>query len=329
MGKDGGVPPLSAERSPVRIRPLASLSVTAAAVLLIAGCSSSTPDASQTTPAGTELCSAAASSGTASDDVTVEGEAGAASTATFTAPLEITELERTVISEGDGDELTDGDYISYGLTAFDAATGEQLGSAGYADAPLQPQQITADSALGQLFGCAPVGSRLVAALPASESGGAQVYVLDVLDTVPEGEWCVPGDFEGEAPTVAFGEGGRPTVTIPGGELPETVSLEVLEEGDGEVVEPGANVEVNYEGVRWSDGNVFDSSWERGAPATFTTDGVVDGFRVALEGQEVGSTVLVSMPPVCGYGVAGTSENELAGETLVFVVDIIGIVEDEG
>jgi peptidylprolyl isomerase len=313
----------------VRFRPLATLSVAAAAVLLMAGCSSTAPDATDTASAGTDLCASAAASGAASDGVTVEGEFGAMSTATFTAPLEVGELERTVVTEGDGDQLAEGDYISYGLTAFDAATGEQLGSAGYEGNALQPQQVVAGGPLGQLFGCAPVGSRLVATLPASDQGGAQVYVLDVLSATPGEEWCAPGDFTGEAPTVTFGDGGRPTVTIPQTELPEDVSIEVLEEGDGDVVAPGDTVEVNYEGVKWSDGTVFDSSWERGETASFATDGVVDGFRVALEGQKVGSTVLVAMPPACGYGVAGSSDNELSGETLVFVVEIIGTAETQG
>ena len=67
---------------------------------------------------------------------------------------------------------------------------------------------------------------------------------------------------------------------------------------------------------------------RGEPATFATTGVVAGFKSALEGQTVGSTVVVAMPPVCGYGEAGSSQHELAGETLVFVVDILETARPE-
>lgn len=306
----------------MRFRPIASLSVAAAAVLLLAGCAGgSTPDATDTASAGTGLCAAAAPSGAASDGVTVDGDFGAEATATFSSPLEVPDVERTVVSEGDGAEIADGDYLSYALTAFDAASGEQLGSAGYADTPLQPQQITSDSVLAQLFGCSPVGSRVVATLPASDQGGAQIYVLDILDATPESEWCVAGDFTGEAPTVVLNDGALPTVTVPQTAPPETVSVEVLEKGDGAVVEPGAAVEVYYSGLKWSDGSAFDSAWAPEDPAPFTTDAVVPGFKAALEGQTVGSTVLVAMPASCGYGVAGTSSNALAGEALVFVLQI--------
>lgn len=321
MRQDGGVPASPPERFPVRIRSISSLSIAAAAVLLLAGCAGGQSDA--TSQSGGDLCATAAASGAASDSVDVGGEVGKNATATFSSPLEVPDLERTVVSEGEGPALSRGDYVAYGITAFDAATGEQVGSAGYADAPLQPQQITSDGPLAQLFGCAKVGSRIVAALPAGQEGGAQVYVIDVLEATPDAQWCTVGDFSGNAPQVAFGEGGRPTITIPQGEAPANVAVEELEAGDGDVVEPGDTVEVNYEGVKWSDGAVFDSSWEKGKTASFATDEVVTGFKRALEGQKVGSTVLVSMSPECGYGVAGASQNPLAGETLVFVVDIIG------
>ena len=64
--------------------------------------------------------------------------------------------------------------------------------------------------------------------------------------------------------------------------------------------------MHYTGVKWSDGTVFDSSWEAGAPATFATTGVVEGFKQALEGQTVGSQVLVVIPPAFGYGAAETT-----------------------
>ena len=81
--------------------------------------------------------------------------------------------------------------------------------------------------------------------------------------------------------------------------------------------------MQYTGVKWSDGSVFDSSWENGAPASFQTTGVVDGFRQALEGQTVGSQVLVVIPPALGYGEGEINDDDLVGETLVFVVDILG------
>nr|WP_243847507.1 FKBP-type peptidyl-prolyl cis-trans isomerase [Microbacterium ulmi] len=165
-------------------------------------------------------------------------------------------------------------------------------------------------------------------VPASGSSAAQVYVIDVLGVTPADEWCAVSEPGPDFPTVEFGADGAPTITIPAAEPPTDVELEVVQEGDGDVVEPGDEVTVNYTGVKWSDGSVFDSSWEGGTPATFTTTGVVAGFQRALEGQTVGSKVVVSMPPACGYGEEGSSSHELAGETLVFALEIISKTEGQ-
>jgi peptidylprolyl isomerase len=304
----------------VRIRPIASLSVAAAAVLLLAGCSAPDPEATATT-AGDELCAAAATSGAASDAVTVEGDFGVPATATFDTPLDVTAVERTVLTEGSGDAVESGDLISYGLTAFDAATGEQLGQLGYNEGEILPQAIAPDSPLGAFFGCTPVGTRVVATLPASEnSPTAAVYVLDLTGVVPavaDGEDVDPVDG---FPTVELADDGEPTITLPDTDAPGEVQLEQLKQGDGAVVQPGDTVLVQYKGVKWSDGEEFDSSWSRGEPASFPTTGVVDGFRQALEGQSVGSQVLAVIPPAAGYGAQ--EGHELQNETLVFVVDIL-------
>ncbi|HAQ59171.1 MAG TPA: peptidylprolyl isomerase [Microbacterium sp.] len=309
----------------MRIRPLAALSAIALSALVLAGCSGSgTPDASAS-GGGDALCNAAAPAGEASDSVTVDGEAGAVSTATFEPGLEVEELERTVVFEGDGDALADGDYVQYALSAFSADTGERLGDIGYAEAEILPSVVTSDSNFGQIMGCANIGSRLVLAFPAtqSETGtptAAEVYIVDVLGVTPTAAWGADQAPADGFPEVELAEDGAPAITLPDTDAPTTVDIEVLKLGDGATVEPGDTVLVQYTGVKWSDGTVFDSSWDRGAPAQFSTTGVVDGFRQALEGQTVGSQVLVVIPPEFGYGAV--EGNELQEETLVFVVDIL-------
>ena len=308
----------------MRIRPLAALSALALSAIVLAGCSGAgTPDASAS--GSSALCDAAASSGKASDSVTVEGDIGTVSTATFTPGLEVAALERTVITEGDGEALEEGDYVQYALSAFAADTGERLGDVGYVDGELLPQPVTAGQSIAQILGCANVGTRLALTFPASQdqSGatvGAQVYVVDVLGVTPLAAWGAEQDPVDGFPTVELADDGAPTITLPEGEAPTTVDIEVLKKGDGATVNPGDTVLVQYTGVKWSDGTVFDSSWDKGAPASFSTSGVVDGFRQALEGQTVGSQVVVVIPPEFGYGAV--EGNELQKETLVFVVDIL-------
>jgi len=307
----------------VRIRPLAALSAAALTALLLAGCSGS-PEGSETpspdASAPTDLCAVAAPGGDVVDSVTVAGEFGQAATAEFSTPLEIESAERSVAIEGEGPEIENGDYVSYALAVFDATTGESLQSGGFGDAPLPAMPISVGSGPDAFFGCAAEGSRVVVTVPDS-GNGALVYVIDVLGVTPADEWCVATEPGAEFPAVEFSADGVPTITVPAAEPPADVQLEVLEEGDGDVVQPGDSVTVNYTGVKWSDGTVFDSSWERGEPATFSTTGVVAGFQQALEGQKVGSTVLVAMPPACGYG-EDPAGHELGGQTLVFVVDIL-------
>jgi peptidylprolyl isomerase len=309
----------------VRIRPLAALSAAALSAVLLAGCASGAPDSdpSPSAPPVVDLCTAAAPSGDASDAVTVEGAVGEESTATFTAPLEISELQTTVIEEGSGDAVESGQLVTYALTAFSAETGEKIGSIGYGEDPILPQQISPDNPIGQVLGCATPGTRVVAAFPATDANEGEVYVFDFLSIVPDAAWGEPQKPVAGMPTVTLAEDGAPTIELPDGDAPTELKLETLKKGDGATVASGDTVLVQYTGVKWSDGSVFDSSWENGAPASFQTTGVVDGFRQALEGQTVGSQVLVVIPPALGYGEAGSSDNELAGETLVFVVDILG------
>jgi peptidylprolyl isomerase len=309
----------------VRIPPIAALSVVALSAVLLTGCTGTTPDAeeSPTGPPVVDLCDAAAPSGAASDAVTVDGAVGEESTATFDFPLEIPALQTTVIEEGSGDAVESGELVAFALTAFSAETGEKLGSVGYGEDPTLPAQISPDNPIGQVLGCASPGARVVAAFPPSDPNAGEVYVFDFLDIVPNAAWGEPQEPVEGMPTVTLDDDGAPTIELPGGEAPTAVELETLKKGDGATVAPGDTVLVQYTGVKWSDGSVFDSSWEAGTPASFQTTGVVDGFRQALEGQTVGSQVVVVIPPAAGYGEEGSSDNELAGETLVFVVDILG------
>ena len=311
-------------RFAVRIRPIAALSAAALSALLLAGCSSAAPD-SEPTPSGTEspaadLCASAAPSGAISDGIVVTGDAGSVATVEFESPLDITSAERTVVIEGEGDPIESDDFVHYGASIFDASTGELIESGGY-DTTILPVQVSVGVGADQFFGCATEGSRIVMALPGSDQAAASVWVLDVLDKHTAAAWGEPQEPVAGMPTVELAEDGEPTVTIPEGDAPTEVELATLKEGDGAVVQPGDTVLVHYSGVKWSDGTVFDSSWEAGAPTTFATTGVVDGFKQALEGQTVGSQVLVVVPPAFGYGAS--EGHELQDETLVFVVDILG------
>ncbi len=131
------------------------------------------------------------------------------------------------------------------------------------------------------------------------------------------------------PAVVLAPDGRPGITVPTNDPPKELQTEVLKQGNGETVEDGDSVVVQYTGVLWNEGTVFDSSWENGSPATFVVSTgqdaqVIPGFANALIGQQVGSQIGVIVPPSEGYGDQG-NEKVPAGSTLFFVIDILGVI----
>jgi peptidylprolyl isomerase len=310
----------------VRIRPLAALSAAALSALLLAGCSPAAPSASPSpsATASADLCSAAAPSGTASESVKVSGDVGKPATVSFTSPLNVPALQSTVVKKGSGDPIAAGDLISIALSGYDAKTGKEVGNLGYGENTLLPQQISPDNPLAQLLGCAAPGTRVVATFPATETSGAQVYVVDLLKVVPPAAWGTPQDPVAGMPTVKLDKDGSPTVTLPKGDIPTEFSKATLKKGDGATVKEGDSVLVQYHGVSWNTGKVFDESWGK-KPFSFTAgSGVVQGFSDAVIGETVGSQVIAVLPPSVAYGEGKINSSDLKGQTLVFVVDILGV-----
>lgn len=315
--------PFSIRGITVRTRPLIALSTMAAAAVLLVGCTGvegSTGDDAESTSG--DLCSATIASGPAAESVTVDGDFGTASTASFELEQQVDEAQRTVLTEGDGEEIADGDYVQYALSAFDGDSGERLGDAGYTEGELLPVELTADVPMGQLIGCATVGSRLSIVFPTTDDAAAQYYVLDVLDVVPTAAWGEPQEPTAGMPAVTLDDDGAPSVEIPDADAPTEVQISVLKEGDGIEVGEGDTTLLQYHGVSWNSGEVFDSSWENGAPISSEGNGYVPGFVQALEGQKVGSQVLVVIPPAEAYGEGEINDDDLTGQTLVFVIDIL-------
>jgi hypothetical protein len=308
----------------VRLRPIAALSAATVSALLLAGCATggtAAPEPSSSAPA--DLCDAAVASGSVSDSITVDGTVGESAEATFDLPVEPEELEVTVLDEGDGEQVEAGEFISYAMTAYNGETGDELVSVGYQPGELLPSQLSPETIQAQMFGCGNVGKRVVAAFPASETAGSEVYVLDLLGTVPTAAWGEAQEPVDGAPAVTLAEDGAPSIVIPEGDAPAETEVSLLKKGDGYTIEEGDYALIQYTGVRWSNGETFDQTWGDGAPIAYPTTNYVPGFQKALEGQTVGSQVLVVIPPKDGYGEGEINEADLKGDTIVFVVDILG------
>jgi peptidylprolyl isomerase len=120
---------------------------------------------------------------------------------------------------------------------------------------------------------------------------------------------------------------KPHVFVPPGEAPPTELLtEDVVVGDGAEATAGQDVEVHYVGVAWSTRKQFDSSWDRGDTFRFGLGAgqVIKGWDDGVAGMKVGGRRRITIPPRLGYGAAGAGGVIKGGETLVFVVDLLGV-----
>ncbi|GAA3882117.1 FKBP-type peptidyl-prolyl cis-trans isomerase [Streptomyces sedi] len=261
-----------------------------------------------------------------------------------------------VLAEGDGAEIAEGDYLRMDVLATTVEQGAELVNT-WRTTEGEPSEETEDGAKPQVIAQANVESSLPQAVtqpligqqvgsrvqvegqagellgPAAQQVGLSEDdgVVWVFDIVASAQVDPAGSVEGEQadsedglPAVEIGDGG-PEITIPEGEdPPEELREQLLVEGDGPEVADGQALVVQYTGVTWADGEVFDSSWERESASAFQigTGSVVAGWDESLVGKKVGDRVLLVLPPDMAYG---DQENGgiPAGSTLVFVVDIIG------
>lgn len=314
------------------LRRLTPVALVAASALALTSCgddgdkksASKTTDDPSASASSAEDCGDF-SSGKTSESVKVTGDFGKAQTAEFETPLKAAGVERTLLTQGDGDDTASGDTIDALLSVYLGKDGKALGT--------QRVPITAgDPAIPEAFtaavDCVPIGSRVVVTASAEEIYGEQgnpnlgvaaedslVIVTDVVGLKAE---LKPEAWK-DAPKVSFADDGKPTVKLPDIVPPSRLLLKVLRAGEGDVVKKGDTVTLDYQGTSWNTGKIFDQSYGK-APASFATDQVVEGFGAALVGQKVGTRLIVSIPPRYAYGEQGSGQ-QLSGQTLVFVIDI--------
>jgi len=185
------------------------------------------------------------------------------------------------------------------------------------------------------------GSRVVAALTPTDTFGPQgnaqagvagtdtlIFVFDVADVVTKLDAATGKTVTPKAglPKATWQEGKPATFEMPKSDPPKELVIQKLIEGEGAKVEKGDTVFVTYTGALWRNGEVFDSSFKQSPTASFSfpvgAGKVVAGWDKGIEGQKVGSRLLLVVPPKDGYGDAG--QGDIKGDdTMVFVVDILG------
>lgn len=105
--------------------------------------------------------------------------------------------------------------------------------------------------------------------------------------------------------------------------PSGLQYEVLTEGDGPKPKATDKVKCHYHGTL-IDGTVFDSSVQRGQPATFPLNMVIKGWTEALQLMSVGSKYRLFLHPTLAYGERQTGAVIGPNSTLIFDVELLGI-----
>ncbi|MFI8895914.1 FKBP-type peptidyl-prolyl cis-trans isomerase [Streptomyces paradoxus] len=259
------------------------------------------------------------------------------------------------VSAGSGAPIKGSDFVRLDWTVEKWGGGQELGGTWAAPATGdkaprrqsieqigKPSQQLPEKVLDAVKGKKP-GSRILVqgtagdligqSLNTSSGISAKDVLIWVVDPVGAASVDAKAEAKGEQ---APSEPGMPEVkspsqkaaviTIPKGEkAPKDLKEQVLIKGDGKKVEAGQGLIAQYTGVKWEDGKKFDSSWDHGGATAFQigNGSVVAGWDKGLVGKRVGDRVLLVIPPSLGYGA--NPQSELAKNTLVFTVDILGTV----
>jgi peptidylprolyl isomerase len=280
----------------------------------------------------------------ASSAVTVNGSDPAKEpTVTVKAPLTVAKTESDVVVDGTGPVVAKDDLISIQAVILNGRDGKVAHSTwktGAVGLDLGAQDLF-PSFKSQLAG-KKVGSRVVSTSTPTDAFGATgneaigvqkddpvVFVVDLKGSAQALKEATGKAVPPKAglPTVTMTAGKPAVITVPKGVKPPTKTIvQPLVEGTGPVVKKGQTVRVAYTGALLKDGSVFDSSASRPEQPYFDFpiggQQVIKGWDNGLQGQKVGSRVLLVVPPADGYGTAGSPPKISGTDNLVFVVDIL-------
>ena len=299
---------------------------------VLAGCGSSSKSSTSSS-----------SSAGANSAVTATGTFGKAPTVSIPKAKPGAKLEVKTLIRGTGSTLTKADAMAANFVLyFWSGTTSSLKANTFTSSPtviggtMLPGLETA--LIGQK-----VGSRVLAVIPPADgygtSGNSQlgitatttlVFVIDVLKSYSDTAAATGTQVSnggGDLPTVSAKAASAPTLAFSSTKPPSGLVAKTLIKGSGPKVVKGEFVIAQYTGYIWRTKAVFGSSWSSGSPFGFvigaSPEQVIPGWDKGLEGQTVGSRVMLSIPPAEGYGSAGNSDAGIKGtDSLVFVVDIV-------
>ncbi len=323
------------------MRPTSLAAAAALAALVLSACSPAatpSPSASPSTSPSTTASPSASPSASVTvsnnlDAISVKGAYGVKPTIAVKAPFAIDETRVKVLHEGTGTTIpTDGVVDAYYL-GTDGRTGKVFDQ--NFDAKTGAVFPLANVVPGFAKGLAGqrVGSRVLIAMPGSdgydaaggqasagiEVGDTLIFVVDIVSgsvAGPTGKAIAPA---AGLPAVTETDG-KPTIAIPTGNPPTSLQVQPLTAGTGAKVAAGDSIVARYVGVSWKTGKVIDDQFA--TPSSGALADTIPGWKKGLVGKRIGQRVLLVLPPAEGFPQGSNNPPVEAGDTVVYVVDIL-------
>jgi peptidylprolyl isomerase len=275
------------------------------------------------------------------EGVTVEGETQSKPQVEFEDGYSVDNTEVETLVKGDGAKVGAEDVVTVDYVGINARNGEEFDSSWQSGQPatfsLGAGMITGfnKALVGQN-----VGSRIVAAIPPKDGYGSQgnpqagiqgqdtlVFVIDIRDAAPSKAQGTAVDPPATLPHLATDQQDLPTQfhrTRQTEPKPSESAAYTVIKGDGDPVEAGQTVTLNYLGQIYPDGKVFDSSYGRSTASFPIGQGQPLPCFDELVGQTIGSRAILICTPDDGFGPKGNEQIGVKGDdTLVFAVDLLG------
>jgi FKBP-type peptidyl-prolyl cis-trans isomerase len=270
-------------------------------------------------------------------DVTVTGDFGVEPDIEFKAPMTFAKTENKTVIEGPGTgpEVVGTSEVTVNYVGINASDSAEFDSTWDADGQATPATFK----LGQVIvglnnglQGAQAGDRRLITIASKDGFGdvgngttirkddSLVMVVDV-EKVTNPTVIPPS----RVPSLTFDDEGNPVKFVPKADSPADVGLlgvDVLDKGKGDPVTADQTLTVEYLGQVYPDGAVFDESYSEKKPVSFALSGVIQGWQQGLEGQTVGSRVVLTIPSDLAYGAQGSPPDIPANADLIFVIDIL-------
>jgi peptidylprolyl isomerase len=301
-------------------------------VTTLAACGSDSDDSTDDPSSSSSSASAGAL-----DGVTVKGDIGKEPEVTWDGKMEAGDIKTTVLTKGDGAEITDGDQVQANLWIGNGFTQKKAYST--YDAGGQAETVTASADLSPVFKDAvlgqTIGSRVAVTASAEdafgEGGNPQLgignkdSVLIIVDLMEMYTPPKPKDVPQSQMPGIVEKGGNPVSLdfkgVPEPKADGDLLRSIVKEGHGKTVTTDMTITADYLGMVYDAKKPFDESYSK-QPASFALTGVVKGWTYGLNGLKVGTRVLLQIPPDLGYGADTSNPAIPANSTLYFVVDIV-------